>query len=136
MRFVIFALLLNLGTTGWASATPVKDVSIVQLIANPERYDGQDVRVIGFMRLEFEGDALYLHREDFEHSILNNGVWIDLTDSQQKSSAKFNNSYVLVEGRFSASEKGHLELWSGSLQRISRLNPWPIDRGKRTLRKR
>jgi hypothetical protein len=37
---------------------------MIQLIANPQAWDGKHVRVIGFLRLEFEGDALYLHRED------------------------------------------------------------------------
>lgn len=40
-----------------------RDVSLVQLIANPGDFHGGLVRVIGFCRLEFEGNALYLHRE-------------------------------------------------------------------------
>jgi len=38
--------------TGMAQA-----VSIVQLIATPEKYNGQGVLVGGFLRLEFEGNA-------------------------------------------------------------------------------
>jgi hypothetical protein len=41
-------------------------------------FDGKLVRVIGFLRLEFEGNVLYLHREDYIHSILGNGVWVDV----------------------------------------------------------
>ena len=40
------------------------DVSLIQLIANPNEYHGKFVRLIGFCRLEFEGDALFLHREE------------------------------------------------------------------------
>jgi hypothetical protein len=29
------------------------DVTLVQLIANPEKFDGRLIRVIGFLRLEF-----------------------------------------------------------------------------------
>jgi hypothetical protein len=46
------------------------DVSLIQLIANPESYDGKKVRIIGFLRLEFEGDALYLHQVDFEMRLM------------------------------------------------------------------
>ena len=142
MRSVIFALLLNIGLVGWATAAQSKavsniqpkDVSMVQLIADPKRFDGQTVRVIGYLHLEFEGNAVYLHREDFERSILQNGIWIELTELQQKSSTKFNNGYVLVEGTFSASEKGHLDIWPGSLQRVSRLSNWSVDRSRRTRR--
>jgi hypothetical protein len=40
------------------------DVSVVQLIANPQLFDGKKVRFVGFLRREFEGDAFYLHRVD------------------------------------------------------------------------
>lgn len=136
MRSVIFAFLLNIGIVGWAAADQPKDVSMIQLIADPKRFDGQTIRVIGFLRLEFEGNAVYLHREDFERLILQNGVWIELTESQQKSSAKLNNGYVIVEGTFSSSQRGHLGTWSGSLQRVSRLDNWSVDRNRRSRLKR
>lgn len=136
MKSVIFAFLLNIGLVGWAAADQPKDVSMIQLIADPQRFDGQTIRVIGFLRLEFEGNAVYLHREDFERSILQNGIWIELTESQQKSSAKLNNGYVLVEGTFNSSEKGHLGIWPGSLQRVSRLSNWSVDRSRRTRPRR
>lgn len=135
-RFLAIAFLLYIGLGGWASAEQIKDVSIIQLIADPQRFDGQAIRVIGFLRLEFEGNAVYLHREDFEKSILQNGIWIELTESQLRSSGKLNNGYVLIEGTFSASEKGHLGIWPGSLQRVSRLSNWSVDRRRRTQPKR
>lgn len=36
------------------------DVSMIQLIARPDDFDGEYVRVVGFYRHEFEGNALYL----------------------------------------------------------------------------
>lgn len=135
-RFLAIAFLLYIGLGGWASAEQIKDVSIIQLIADPQRFEGQAIRVIGFLRLEFEGNAVYLHREDFEKSILQNGIWIELTESQLRSSRKLNNGYVLIEGTFSASEKGHLGIWPGSLQRVSRLSNWSVDRRRRTQPKR
>jgi len=130
MRSVVLAILLSVGLVGGAAADQPKDVSMVQLIADPQKFDGQIIRVIGFLRLEFEGNAVYLHREDFERAIFQNGFWIELTESQLKSSAKLNNGYVLVEARFSASEKGHLEIWPGSLQAVSRLSSWSVDRSR------
>jgi len=41
----------------------------VPLIANPKDYHGKIVRVIGFVRLEFEGNAIYLHQGDYKHSL-------------------------------------------------------------------
>jgi hypothetical protein len=55
-----------------------ESVSLIQLIANPERYDKKIVRFIAYLHLEFEGDAVYLHRDDFEHAISNDAIWINL----------------------------------------------------------
>jgi hypothetical protein len=136
MRALLMVFLLHIGLVGSANADQPKDVSMIQLIADPQRFDGQAIRIIGFLRLEYEGNAVYLHREDFEKSILQNGIWIDLTDSQLRSSSKLNNGYVLVEGTFSSSEKGHLGLWPGSLRQVSRLSNWSVDRSRRIRPKR
>jgi hypothetical protein len=61
-----------------ANPNSADHVSIVQLIANPERYDGKRVQFIGFLRIEFEGTAVYLHREDYEWGIGKNALWINI----------------------------------------------------------
>ena len=106
---------------GSVDACEPRDVSVIQLIATPELFDGQEVRVIGFLRLEFEGEAVYLHREDFENSVAQNSVAIELSESQEHAWRKLNNHYVIIEGRFSSVAKGHLGARSGSLQHITRL---------------
>ena len=54
-------------------------VSLIQLIANPEKYDGKQVQVVGFLRLEFEGNALYLHEDDYTNNLYGNAVGIGVT---------------------------------------------------------
>ena len=95
------------------------DLSLIQLIARPEDFDGQYVRVHGFYRAEFEGTALYLHREDYEQGLGKNGFWITSGKVQQ------DRQYVLVEGRFNAKRHGHLGLWSGEIDDVTRMEPWP-----------
>lgn len=46
-----------------------RDVSMIQPYSTPELFDGKDIRLIGFLHLEFEGDAAYAHQDDFDHSI-------------------------------------------------------------------
>ena len=105
------------------AAEPIS-VSLVQLIANPKDYDGKIVRVIGFVKLEFEGDAIYLHQDDYKHNIHKNGLWIDVTDDIRKKRAGLDQKYVLIEGTFNAKMRGHMGLWSGSIQKISRCQVW------------
>ena len=100
------------------------DVTLVQLIANPEKFDARLIRVIGLLRLEFEGNVLYLHREDYENAILGDGIWVDVTPAIRKQSAKLNMNYVLLEGVFSAGDRGHMGMWSGSIKQIRRSELW------------
>jgi hypothetical protein len=103
------------------SALPV---SIYQLIANPEKYNGKEIYVVGFMHMEFEGDVLYAHREDWAHTLIQNGIAFDVPKSSYSSWIKINNSYVIAQGTFSATERGHLALRAGSLTNITKLVKW------------
>jgi len=100
------------------------NVTLVQLIANPEKFDGKLIRVIGFLRLEFEGNVLYLHREDYENAILGDGIWVDVTPETTKQSKTLNMNYVLLEGIFSSNNPGHMGMWSGAIQKIRRAELW------------
>ena len=108
-------------------------VSMLQLIANPEAFDGKYVRVWGFVRIEFEGTAVYLHREDFEQSLMVNGLWLAVNDGVVGGSKeeKINNRYGLIEGQFNARNRGHLGLWSGTIEKITRMEPWAIREEKK-----
>ncbi|HEX5889412.1 MAG TPA: hypothetical protein VFY61_11940 [Pyrinomonadaceae bacterium] len=97
-------------------------VSLVQLIANPNEYDGKFVRVIGFVSVEFEGTAVYLHQEDFKYDITQNAIWLEMDFERNK---KLNQRYVLIEGTFDANHNGHKGLFSGSIKDIKRLQVWP-----------
>lgn len=128
IRYTFVALfLLGIWSKTNAAEQPVT-VSLVQLIANPEDYDSKFVRVIGFVRLEFEGDAIYLHRDDYMHGLTQNGLWIDVTDDIRSRRAEFDEKYVLIEGTFNAKEKGHLGLWSGTIEKASRWDIWRAPR--------
>jgi hypothetical protein len=112
---------------GSSPGQPVS-VSLIRLIATPEAFDGAYVRVFGFVRIEHEGTAVYLHREDAEHMLTKNGLWLAANDAAPEGSreARVKDRYALIEGRFSASKKGHLNLWSGSVENITRMEPWEI----------
>jgi hypothetical protein len=126
MRIIALLGFIAILLTSVAQAQEPKDVTLVQLIATPEKFDGKLVRVIGFLRLEFEGNVLYLHREDYENAILGNGIWVDVYSSPQVAKKKLdlNMNYVLLEGVFSSNERGHMGMWSGTIHKIRRADPW------------
>ena len=94
---------------------------MVELLASPELFDGKRIRTFGYVHLEFEGDALYLHKEDYAHSLYRNGLWVDLTNTVSRTDCQ--DRYVLVEGTFTSSDHGHMGLWSGALKKITRCMP-------------
>jgi hypothetical protein len=130
---VICAAILLMACTSEEPLPPVhasepKDVSLVQLVANPSEWHGKLVRVIGFCHLEFEGDVLYLHRQDFEQAILKNGVWLELPATGPGSHQDLSDQYVLVEAVFDADDRGHLGANSGALKSVRRIERWPSRR--------
>ncbi|MBC8101530.1 MAG: hypothetical protein H7Z41_02945 [Cytophagales bacterium] len=110
------------------------DLPLVRLVTMPEKYHGIRVRTIGFVRIEFEGNVLYPHREDYEHALLGNGVWIELTDKLRSQGKQYSMKYCLIEGVFDAKQQGHLGLWSGTIKSISRLQIWSDPAKPRTQR--
>lgn len=100
--------------------------SIINLIGTPEKYHNKKVRVIGFLNLEFEGNAIYLHKEDYKKSITKNGLWVTFTEKAWKKikKYKFNKNYFLIEGTFDMTSFGHMGLWSGTIKDITRIDEW------------
>ena len=104
-------------------------VSLIQLIATPEAYDGQQVSVMGVLRLDFEGTVLYLGKEDARHRVLRNAIWLRLSPEQEKRWKFLEGRYVLLGGRFDAQSHGHFGNYAGSIEEIDDVMPWPPDRG-------
>jgi hypothetical protein len=104
-----------------------EEISLINLIANPQKYEGQKVTIMGYLHLEFEGNGLYINKADFENSISKNAIWIEIGPKHPENSslAKFIDHYVLLEGTFDEKNKGHMGMMSGSLKDITRLELRP-----------
>jgi hypothetical protein len=108
--------------------TPVVPMS--ELIAEPQRFEGQKIRVVGFLRLEFEKNGLYLTREDYNNSATGHALWLDLKNAQLRSSSKLNHGHVIIEGRFGSPDKARGGKWGGALLQVTSLRMWRKPRGK------
>lgn len=123
---LLFMLLApTIRTAGDTPAPSAEVVSLVRLITAPEQYDGKAVLIVGFLRLEFEGNGLYLHEEDYEHGITKNAVWVVRNAKINERADALNMHYVMLGGTFDASHNGHMGLFSGSLKNIGSATPWP-----------
>lgn len=104
---------------------------MVALVADPDRYDGKFVRTHGFLCIEFEGDAIYLHEEDYRRGLSKNSLALRLTKSQREKFKTLSLHYVVIEGTVYAKGLEQTDVWSGAIGNITRLELWPIDRGLR-----
>lgn len=104
-------------------------LSLVNLIATPERFDGKHVAVRGWAIVEFERTALCLTIPNIASK---DCVWLDLSDTSITQSAtandeklnywrKFHRKAVFVIGKFDMAEQGHLGAFSGSLREIQNI---------------
>ena len=110
-----------------AASDEVRTVSIIRLIAAPQQYAHKLVRVVGYLNIAFEGDAIYLHEEDFNRSLTANALWIDAKPEMRKELRKLSRGYVILEGVFDPSDTGHMGLFSGALNNITRADSWKVE---------
>jgi hypothetical protein len=123
---LLFMLLApTIRSAGDASVPNAEVVSLVRLIATPEKYDGKTVLVVGFLRLEFEGNGLYLHEQDYQHGITKNSVWVVRNEEINRQADALNMHYVMLMGTFDASHSGHMGPFNGSLKNITSARLWP-----------
>jgi hypothetical protein len=77
-------------------------VSLIQLVANAEKFDNRLVTVQGFLRITHERKHaaranLYLHEEDAKN-LLNNDVLVIATEQMLRDGEKIDRKYVLLTG--------------------------------------
>lgn len=77
--------------------------SIIDLIANPDLFDGKRIRTFGYIHFEFEGNGIYLHQEDYARSLYLNGLWVTLAEKLHPQTARIvmclsEEPFVLVIG--------------------------------------
>lgn len=106
----------------------VHQISLIQLIVTPEKFDGKLVSFVAFLDHEFEGNHFYVRREDFERGIMAHALYYDVTPELSKRAQLLRRRYVIVEGRF---VMGRLDTKHGhesmtTLTQITRLDPWPF----------
>ena len=124
MRWLLTCVFLSLLTVdAIGDAGPTASPTLLQLLADPAKYHNSKVVVLGYCRLEFEGKAIHLNKEDYVQG-LGNMVWLevarkDITPAREKI------TYCLVAGTYNAKNRGHKGMFSGAIEQITRYQSWP-----------
>jgi hypothetical protein len=116
-------LLLNITILGQDRPRPV---SLIQLIANPDKFDGKLIAVWGFLRVQHEEKHavrifLYLHQEDAKNMLTSNMIFVNPTDQMLKDEERIDRMYVMLTGVFVAVRAaGNDSLQNGGVIRDAR----------------
>jgi hypothetical protein len=129
----IISAVALLASTGCVSSRDVSQLlSIDQLLAHPNKFDGRAVVVIAYANIEFEGDELC----DVPSAGGKSCVWLTWTDGPYETEqdlAKdlarydaaeekwraFHGKRVLVRGTFNRGPSGHFGMYLGEINRIT-----------------
>lgn len=80
------------------------EVSLYNLLTNPDKFNGKLVRFFGVVTLEFEGKAIYSDLESFKYFIAKNAIYLDLIGSpislNKEQEEVVYGKYVEIEGVF------------------------------------
>ena len=125
-RFLLLFLLASAGcraTVPTSAAHVESGVSVgdsfIRVVARPELYDGKRVQLVGYMNLEFEGNALYPSEEAWLHGQTADALWIDVEG--MTAQPPFPRGWVLIEATFNGERHGHFGLFAGTLEHVTRM---------------
>ncbi len=107
-----------------------KNVSLINLIATPEKYDGIQVNVVGVFLCEMESHTLFLTKDDYEIFNTRNGIALDIDSSMFANNIRnlkeLNGKYVMIEGVFQQKKEGdHISHFTqGHIKNINRIGEY------------
>lgn len=94
------------------------DISLIQLLSNPEKYHGKTVRVYGFATLESSKNRISYSKDS--DAYLYDSISISLGESlNYEETAKYNGGYVRITGVFDMNDKSRGGIYRGSIKDIS-----------------
>jgi len=74
------------------------EVSIISLIASPDKYENKSITVIGVVGVSYEASNIYLDKWSFNHGVISNGVCLSFDIS--KNYKHFNGVASIISGVF------------------------------------
>lgn len=124
MRNFITAITLFFLTVSANASGEVQTVSLMNLIVTPERFDGKEVDLVGYVIIGRERDSIWFHKDDALHENEANSLWLNISEKDVKKYQKLSRTYVRIIGIFRANEKGSFGVWSGGIDLV-RMKPTP-----------
>lgn len=86
----------------YAIVEPLKKLSMITLIDDPEDYIEKKILIKGFLNLEKGDTAIYLSKDDYHNFNTQNAIFLllSLEDMNKFNIGKMNRKYISIIGRF------------------------------------
>ena len=97
-------------------------VSLHAVVANPERYHGMRIQVLGYVTLGFEDNVVYPSSEAARIGDSLSALWLDVEGLAISDTRKYHRQWVLVAGTFNGENRGHLGSCAGTIESIVRFD--------------
>jgi len=121
---LVLAILLLLASNAHVSAQKSalssdkngQRVSMIDLIANPNRYDGQLVQVSGVFSFGSENNAIWFGEESRTFKATENALWVNIKGADYEDAKKYDGKHGALAGTFHKKKcSGHMCLFAGEL---------------------
>ncbi|MEC4050179.1 hypothetical protein OX284_012115 [Flavobacterium sp. SUN046] len=101
-----------------------QEVSLISIIANPNKYHKKSIIVKGFFTMETEGQAIFISKNDYQTMIYKNAIYlyIGYDTLKQMDIEEPYKGYVQIEGVFNKNLKGSYGFYSGGIEKITKIS--------------
>jgi hypothetical protein len=110
-RALITLLLFTLPLTVQAkklNCDVITDVSIISLIAVPEKLEGSCIRAKGVLFLDDRSGRLFLNKESLSNLVQANSILLIITSDEIRKIKNLNSAYVTIIGTFKNNAIGNI----------------------------
>lgn len=123
MRYFFSAivfLVFMFGCKSFIKTEEIQNISLVELIANPNKYHKKKIKVAGYFSNEHDGRAIYISKNDFITGIYKNGIYLYYGNLPMQ---KFEieppyQGYVTIIGVYNKDMKGSYNFYSGGFEEV------------------
>jgi len=98
------------------------NASLQELLADPKKYHGKRVRVSGYYHSEFEHSSLSVDPDTITND--KKSVWLGGMSyfARPEDVTALNDTFITVEGIFTAGPSGHMGLWAAEIGRLTKIH--------------
>ena len=114
MKIILIGITL-LFFTGTLMAGTVAFVPLKKIVEKPKSFNRKKVQTIGKINLEFENQELSVIFCGPVNPKLNRGIWVDTSKIDLTKFDNLSHVSVKVVGVFDSKDKGHMDMYSGTL---------------------